>query len=104
MSKILWKNEIGNIEYLLSIGKTIKEIGDNYSVSKQRIYQVMEKFGLSTINRKKSNFLRDKGIKYYWLNRILVNKFISKPERRELLESLNVPDVCPMLGIEFLLL
>lgn len=100
MSKTIWKEEIENISNILSTGKTIEEVGKVYSVSKQRIYQVMEKFGLETINRKKKNFLRDKEIKYYWLNRILVNKKFSKIERRELLESMDVPDICPMLGVE----
>lgn len=100
MSSILWKDEIQNIKEKLSRGNTIEEIGEFYGVSKQRIYQVMTKFGLRTSLRERKNFLVEKEPKYYWLNKMLTIKQIPIEERRKLLEDINVPDVCPMLGIQ----
>lgn len=96
----MWVDEIQRIKELLSSGKTIEEIGVDYGVSKQRIYQVMTKFGLHTKTRECRNFLRDKEPKYYWLNRLLATKGFTKDERKELLETLYVPDYCPMLGMK----
>ena len=80
-------------------GKTLREVGEVYSVSRQRLYQVCTKYGISTKERERKNFLRGKPPKYYWLNNILTHKGFSKKERLELLESLPLPDVCPVLGI-----
>ena len=98
MSYIVWKNEISTIEDMLKT-KTTKQIGEHYGVSKQRIYQVMQKFGLSTNNRKRKSFLQGKPSKYYWFNRMLTSKGIPKEERLYILENFDIPDNCPMLGI-----
>ena len=84
---------------MLNEGITIQEIGDYYGVSKQRIYQVMTKMGLSTNIRKRHNFLRDKGPEYYWLNKMLCAKKLSHEDRISLLGSMSLPKKCPMLGI-----
>lgn len=97
--KVLWKNEIENIKQLLLEGKTTQEIGKLYGVSKQRIYQVMTKFNLVTNARTRKNFLRDKDRKYYWFNKMLCQKGIPRKDRTELLESFEVPDICPILGL-----
>lgn len=99
MSRIYWKDELPLIQEQLIKGETIEKIGKIYGVSKQRIYQVMTKFGLKTIIKQKRNFLRDKLPKYYWFNKMLTIKNIEKEKRVALLESFNVPDVCPILGI-----
>jgi hypothetical protein len=100
MSSILWKEETQKIKELLSKGNTIEEIGEFYGVSKQRIYQVMTKFGLKTSLRERKNFLVDKEPKYYWFNKMLTTKQIPIEERRILLEDIDIPDNCPMLGIQ----
>ncbi len=69
--KVLWQNEIENIEAMLSLGLPMSLIGNKYGVSRQRLYQVMTKFGIQTPIRDKKNFLRDKEPKYYWLNKML---------------------------------
>lgn len=99
-TKIKWDLVIPDIKEKLQQGITIKDIGTYYGVSKQRIYQVMTKYGLSTIVKHKANFLRDKGHKYYWLNKMLTIRGVPKEHRLELLDSLVIPDYCPMLGME----
>lgn len=94
-----WKNECGKIRELISQGNTVEQVGNLYKVSKQRIFQVMTKFGIQTPIKKRKNFLRDKPSKYYWLNKMLTQKRIPKPERLRILETLVIPDVCPMLGL-----
>ncbi|MFA5142511.1 MAG: hypothetical protein WC471_06100 [Candidatus Woesearchaeota archaeon] len=100
MRKIFWKEEVINIQQLLSSGYTTEEIGKQYGVTKQRIYQVMTKFGLVTGSRKRKNFLRDKEPKYYWFNHALTRKGLPKSQRTEILATFVVPDNCPMLGIQ----
>lgn len=96
----VWTNELDTIKSLLKEGKRLEEIGKKYKVSKQRIYQILTKFGIDTPNRKRANFLRDKEPKYYWLSRILCNKKITQEKRLKILNELNIPDVCPILGFE----
>ena len=100
MTKTVWKEEIETIKNLLKEGISITEIGNNYGVSKQRIYQVMSKFGLETNIYKRKNFIRDLPPKYYWLNKMLCKKGLSSKDRLELLQTMKIPDKCPALGIE----
>lgn len=100
MSKIIWVNEVENIATELASGKTTEELGKLYGVSRQRIYQVLTKYGLATNVKVRKNFLRDKEPKYYWFNAMLTKKKIDKAERTLLLASMIIPDNCPMLGIE----
>jgi hypothetical protein len=99
LSRIIWKEEVPNIQVWLEKGKTTEEIGDIYGVSRQRIYQVLTKYGLSTNVKVRKNFLRDKAPKYYWFNKMLTLKQVEKSERTLLLACTNIPDYCPMLGI-----
>jgi hypothetical protein len=80
-------------------GLGLKEIGAKHGVSKQRIYQILTKFGVETPQRSRGNFLRGKPPKYYWLNKMLCIKGFSVEDRRRLLDTMNPPDYCPMLGI-----
>lgn len=98
MTNIVWKDELDTIAELLKT-KTTEQIGEYYGVSKQRIYQVMQKFGLQTNLRKRKSFLSGKGPKHYWLNKMLTSKGVPKGEKLRILEELEVPDECPMLGI-----
>lgn len=98
MSRPKWENEVTRINSLIENGHTIEQIGKLYGVSKQRMYQVMTKFGISTGVRERKNFLRDKEPKYYWLNHMLTRKEVLREERLSILASLEVPDFCPMLG------
>ena len=88
------------LEQLLEQGYTLQQIGEKHGVSRQRIYQLLTKYGIESPLRKRKNFLRDKGVGYYWLNKILGSKKINKLNKLEILEKLNIPTHCPMLGIE----
>ena len=99
MSSVVWKKEVNNIVELLKT-KTVEQVGMHYGVTKQRMYQVMQKFGIETEVRKRKSFLANKSPKYYWLNNMLVRKKIKKQDRLELLETLEIPDFCPMLNIK----
>ena len=97
MNRIVWINEIEKIQILLNKGKTLEDIGKIYGVTKQRLYQVLTKFGLNTPLRNKKNFLKDKEPKYYWLNRLLCSKGVLKKDRMEILKTLSLPINCPIL-------
>jgi predicted DNA-binding protein YlxM (UPF0122 family) len=47
---IKWKQEIPAIEAMCKQGKTLQELGEHYGVSRQRIYQVLERY-LPELNR-----------------------------------------------------
>ena len=98
MSYIVWKDEIDVLKQNLKT-KTLQQIADDYGVSKQRLYQVMQKFGLSTNVRKRKSFLEGKGPKYYWFNKMMTAKNIPKDDRVRFLEEVELPDNCPMLGV-----
>lgn len=100
MTKIIWQDEIDNIKGMLDSGNTIEQVGSEYGVSRQRIYQVLTKFGLQTNGRKVKNLLRDLPPKMYWLNKMLCTKGFNTIERQQLLADLEVPDICPILGME----
>lgn len=99
-TEIIWSKEIENINRMITESKTLDEIGKHYGVSRQRIYQVFTKYGISTLSRKRKNFLREKHPKYYWLNKILNSKGVNKVDRLNILENLEIPDFCPILGLE----
>ena len=100
MKSIFWEKELDLIEEKLKRGITTEELGSFYGVSRQRIYQVMTKFGLITNVHYRKNFLRDKDPKYYWFNKILTTKKVEKEHRSLLLEQIEPPEYCPMLGIK----
>jgi hypothetical protein len=95
----IWVNELDNIKAMLENSVSLDSIGNKYGVSKQRIYQVLTKYGITTPVRERKNFLRDKEPKVFWLDRILRVKKISKADRVKLLESMNIPDLCPIFNI-----
>lgn len=97
---MIWANKIDEIKSFLEEGKTLNTIGSYYGVSRQRLYQVLTKYGIETPTRKKGNFLKDKEPKYYWLNKMLYTKKFPKSIRLELLSVVEVPDYCPILGIK----
>lgn len=96
----VWSEEVANLKELVK-EKSTGEIGKMYGVSKQRIFQVLTKYGIDTPHKRRKNFLKDLPPKYYWVNRMLGRyKTISKVERLELLETMSIPDYCPILSIK----
>jgi hypothetical protein len=94
-----WDKEVSVLKVLIQ-EKTLEEIGEMYGVTRQRMYQVLEKYGIETPQRRRKNFLKDKEPKYYWLNKMLCNKGIVRGVRQHLLETLDLPTHCPILGIK----
>lgn len=98
--KRLWQEEVNNIKLNMLKGKTLEDIGNIYGVSRQRMYQIFTKFGIQTHIKTRKNFLVGLGPEYYWLNKMLCKAKIPKSVRLELLESIELPKECPMLGQE----
>jgi hypothetical protein len=89
------------IEDCLKQCLTTKEIGKKLGgVSRQRVYQLMQKYGLSTPERKKLGFWKDQDPKLKWLNRTMLSRGLSFQERHALIDELKdkMPDFCPVLG------
>lgn len=97
-SKINWSLEVETIQKYLESGETLHKIGERYNVSRQRMYQVLTKFGLKTPNKERKNYLRDKGPAVYWFSRTLCNKSVPKKERLEILKQITLPTHCPVFG------
>jgi len=97
---IIWKNELEVIKSLLKEGQTLEQVGERYSVSRQRIYQVLTKYGIPTPLRERKNYLRDKPVSVYWLNHLLTTKGVTEEERMLILEQISLPTHCPILGLE----
>jgi predicted DNA-binding protein YlxM (UPF0122 family) len=96
----VWKNELETLQQLIDAGITLDAIGEKYDVSKQRVYQVIQKFGLRTPVFDRKSFLKEKGLKTFWLDRNLRNKKLDKIARLSILTSFEPPDFCPILGLE----
>jgi hypothetical protein len=96
----MWVNELDNIKQLLNECVSLDKIGDKYGVSKQRIYQVLTKYGIPTPALQKKSYLRDKPPKMFWLSRMLSVKKVPKAERLQMLETMEVPEYCPVFGIK----
>lgn len=88
----------------LEKGTTLEEIGCLLGVSKQRVYQLIHKFGLSTPLRRRLGY-RTSSSKQYWLCTSLAKSSrragITRATRHSLIEYLQdkLPDICPVLGI-----
>jgi len=95
-----WNLELDAIKQVLKEDKTLDQIGEKYAVSRQRIYQVLTKYGIPTPLRERKNYLRDKPASVYWLNHLLTNKKVSEEIRMKILDSISLPSHCPILGIE----
>ena len=95
-----WIEEIDNLQQMVDEGVSLDAIGASYNVSRQRIYQIMTKYGIETPNRKRKNFLRSMPPKYYWLDKMLGIKGITKHDKNRLVQEMDLPDYCPALGIK----
>lgn len=82
---------------------TTKEIGKRLGgLSRQRVYQLMTMYGLSTPERKKKSFWKNQSDEMKWLSRTLNSKNVTAKVKNDIVSSLegNLPTVCPVLGIE----
>ncbi len=84
-------------------GMTYQEAASFYNVSRQRMYKVVQQYGITTVEHRRKAFLKGKPHKYHWLNRTLRSRGLSqitKKERLEMLETIDIPDICPILGLK----
>lgn len=94
-----WVEELDNIRAMLDEGMKLEKIGLKYNVSRQRMYQVLNKYNIATTEKVRKRRLVGKAPKYHWLDRMLRTKGVSKALRIYLVDNLEIPDVCPALGI-----
>lgn len=99
MEYTVWKNELENLQKLVDNKVSTVEIGKIYNVSKQRMYQVFTKFGINSPQRITKTYIKSMPPKYYWVNKMLGLKKFSNEDRLYLLNTMNIPDNCPALGI-----
>lgn len=83
---------------------TTKEIGDKIGVTRQRVYQLMDMYGLQTPEKRRQGYWKKQSPQLKWLNRTLLSKGLPTEERIALLslaetEEQFLPAVCPVLGI-----
>lgn len=95
-----WKDELPAIKLMLSSGNTVNEIANGYGVTRARLYQILQKYGIETPEAKKTKLFDGEGEKYHWLNAKLTRKGFSQEDRLELLEEMSIPEFCPILGIK----
>ena len=100
MKKTLWIDRLSDIQSMMDDRVSLEAIGLHYGVSKQRIYQVLQKYNLNTPVAMRKSFLKGKPPKVHWLNRMLTLKQVDRSIRVRLLNTMLIPDHCPALGIE----
>ena len=98
--KVDWNTQLPTIQTMVEEGKSITAIAKHYGKSKQRMYQIFDKYNIPNIEKERKNLLKGKSIEYYWLNKILTSKGISKVEKVHILENLELPTHCPCLGLK----
>lgn len=93
--------DIERIKYLAEAGTPLKTIGFEMGVSKQRIYQILTQYGITTPEQVRKRQSDNWSQREKWLWRMLVAKCkTTKEERLEILKSVKLPDYCPALGIK----
>lgn len=95
----MWVNEIEKIQTMLNNSVSLKEIGNKYGVSRQRIYQVLIKYNINTPEKQRKSYLRGKPPKVYWLARMLTTKGFKKLAKVRALKEIDIPDRCPIFDI-----
>lgn len=99
MSRGTWTERMPEIMAMVEQKIPMEKVGEKYGVSKQRMYQVLKSFGMKTYIQRKRGKYGDSP-KHLWLDRVLMAKKVPVAERHKILDALELPDVCPMLGFE----
>lgn len=94
-----WKDEVEELKRMSDKGMTMVQIGNAYGVSRQRVYQIFNKYNISTPERERKSVLQGKPPKYWWFSKALIRGGFSKKQRVCLLNTMEIPDRCPMLGL-----
>lgn len=92
------KYDLDKIAKDLAAGVSLEAIGAEYGVTRQRMYQVLVRAGLSTNIHKTKNKMRDADPRRKWLYRTLVAKGVTQPELDNIVFNIDLPDKCPVFG------
>lgn len=93
--------DIERVKELALSGVTLKAIGVEMGVSKQRIYQICTQYGIPTPEKTRKKQSDTWTQKEKWLWRMITAKCqTTKEERMRIMQSIVLPDTCPALGIE----
>lgn len=86
---------------MINSGRTLKEMGFHYGVSRQRMYQVLGELGITTPERERKSQLHNWTEKEKWLWKTLTTRFPNnkKIAKLEFLKAVICPDICPVLNI-----
>lgn len=89
------------LQSLSDSGRTLEQIGFKYGVTRQRMYQIFNALGINTPERTRKSQLQDWNEKQKWLWKIIATRNQGQPklEKLALFNSIELPDVCPVLGI-----
>ena len=95
---VKWAQQTDFITEQLNQGISIEDLAEHFQVTRQRLYQVLDKFNLDTPIRKckRQTTTPEK----YWLNRVLVERKVPVETRHALLQTLETPSHCPVFGVE----
>jgi hypothetical protein len=103
MSKTNWNEEnVSKLKKYVEDGNKLEWVGRKFGVSKQRIYQVMQRHNITTNKRKVKTMYSDSEHpeRLMWLNRKLASEGVSAKDRKEWLAIIDCPDRCPVFGFE----
>lgn len=98
----MYKYQREELQVLIDAGKSLKEIGYRYGVTRQRMYQVFNALNIPTLEKRRKCIVRDElDERQRWAWKILCTRIPgrNKIEKMDILRSLDFPDVCPVLGI-----
>jgi hypothetical protein len=86
---------------LINKGRTLKEIGGKYGVTRQRMYQVLAALDIPTLEKQRKNQLTNWTEREKWAWKIISTRLPNskKSEKLDILRALDLPDTCPVLGI-----
>lgn len=113
--RIKWESEISNITKMFSEFKTMREVGEYYDVSKQRIKQVCSKYSINTSGKKELKKVKTIQFAKKWGTKVASDlydvqrhKFRAKRSTAKRLGiewdvdfgDLEWPTHCPILGLE----
>lgn len=114
VANINWEQELDTIKEMIEQGATLVAIGEKYSVSRQRVKQILQKYGLITKSRElkratsaRNWFLRhgDKSQSDYHIKKIKYSCKKSNAKRRGIEFTIPFGEIvwnefCPVLGIK----
>lgn len=93
-----WSERIDYIKSELEKGISLEAIGAEFNVSRQRVHQVLNKYGLRTNQNKRSSLYFKVSERKRWLIRNLRNKGFKITE--SLLHKIETPKFCPIFNIK----